>query len=72
MSRGIRNPAGFLVAGERSNYSEMTSLLALALGWAIGYAPGWLWNLGNEWESFHYLVPGRPARTRRARPAWPP
>jgi hypothetical protein len=40
----------------------MTSLLSLAVGWAIGYAPGWLWNLANDWESFHYLVPGA-ART---------
>jgi len=38
------------------------SLLALAVGWAIGYAPGWLWNLANDGESFHYLVPGA-ART---------
>ena len=27
-------------------------------GWAIGYVPGWLWNLANGWESFHYLLPG--------------
>ncbi len=31
----------------------------------IGYAPGWLWNLANDWESFHYLVPGA-ARTDEA------
>jgi len=41
------------------------SLLALAVGWAIGYAPGWLWNLANDGESFHYLVPGA-ARTDEA------
>jgi Dolichyl-phosphate-mannose-protein mannosyltransferase len=34
------------------------SLLAFGAGWAIGYVPGWLWNLSNDWESFHYLVPG--------------
>jgi hypothetical protein len=34
------------------------SLLAFGAGWAIGYVPGWLWNLANDWESFHYLVPG--------------
>lgn len=43
----------------------MTSLLSLAVGWAIGYTPGWLWNLANDWESFHYLVPGA-ARTDEA------
>jgi hypothetical protein len=36
----------------------LRSLLALALGAAIGYAPGWLWNLANDWGSFQYLVPG--------------
>jgi hypothetical protein len=41
------------------------SLLALAAGGAIGYAPGWLWNLANDWESLHYLVPGA-ARTDEA------
>ena len=45
--------------------ATLRSLLALALGGAIGYAPGWLWNLVNEWESFHYLVPGA-ARTDEA------
>ena len=45
--------------------ADWRSLLALALGWAIGYAPGWLWNLANDWESFHYLVPGA-ARTDEA------
>jgi hypothetical protein len=34
-------------------------LLALGAGAAIGYAPGWLWNLANEWQSFHYLLPGQ-------------
>jgi hypothetical protein len=44
------------------------SLLALGEGWAIGYAPGWLWNLANEWLSFHYLRPGeaRPGQTGEA------
>jgi hypothetical protein len=41
------------------------SLGALAAGWAVGYAPGWLWNAANDWESFHYLVPGQ-ARTDAA------
>jgi hypothetical protein len=40
-------------------------LLALAAGWAIGYAPGWLWNGANGWESFQYLIPGE-ARTDAA------
>lgn len=37
------------------------SLLALAGGFALGYLPGWLWNAGNGWESFLYLMPGGPA-----------
>ena len=41
------------------------SLAATALGWAVGYGPGWLWNAGNDWESFHYLLPGQ-ARTDAA------
>jgi hypothetical protein len=36
------------------------SLLRLALGWALGYMPGLLWNAGNSWGSFQYLVPGGP------------
>ena len=36
------------------------SVLALGTGWAVGYVPGWLWNLANEWASFHYLLPGEP------------
>jgi hypothetical protein len=55
-----------LVAGlERAFLAAARSLLALAAGAAIGYAPGWLWNLANDWESFHYLVPGA-ARTDEA------
>ena len=34
-------------------------LLALGAGAAIGYGPGWLWNLANGWQSFHYLLPGQ-------------
>ena len=34
-------------------------LLALGAGAAIGYAPGWLWNLANGWQSFQYLIPGQ-------------
>ena len=34
-------------------------LAALGAGAALGYAPGWLWNLANGWESFHYLLPGK-------------
>jgi hypothetical protein len=34
------------------------SLLALGLGWSLGYVPGGLWNASNEWLSFHYLLPG--------------
>ena len=32
--------------------------LALASGFGLGYGPGWLWNLANDWDSFHYLLPG--------------
>ena len=49
-----------LVARTRS----ARSLAALAFGWALGYAPGLLWNAGNGWLSFHYLLPGRPFRSR--------
>jgi hypothetical protein len=55
--RGIRNGPGLL--------STARSLLALGSGWAIGYAPGWLWNAANDWASFQYLLPGeaRPGET---------
>ncbi len=29
----------------------------LAAGWALGYAPGLLWNVLNDWGSFRYLLP---------------
>jgi hypothetical protein len=48
--RGAREGPGFLPLAR--------SVLALAGGWAIGYVPGWLWNLANGGESFHYLLPG--------------
>lgn len=32
--------------------------LALSVGWLTGYAPGLIWNLANDGESFRYLVPG--------------
>jgi len=38
--------------------ASLPSLLALAGGWVLGYAPGILWNAGNGWLSFHYLLPG--------------
>ncbi len=34
------------------------SWLTLGLGWVLGYVPGLLWNAGNQWGSFQYLVPG--------------
>jgi hypothetical protein len=43
-----------LAAGWRS----LVSLLALAAGWALGYAPGLIWNAANGWQSFEYLLPG--------------
>ena len=45
----------FVVAGR---LKAARSLLALATGWAIGYVPGWLWNVANAWQSFEYLLPG--------------
>ena len=36
------------------------SFPALACGWALGDAPGLLWNLANRGESFLYLLPGGP------------
>jgi hypothetical protein len=38
--------------------AALRSLLALGTGAAIGYVPGWLWNLANGWQSFRYLLPG--------------
>jgi hypothetical protein len=37
------------------------SWLSLVFGWVLGYVPGLLWNAGNHWGSFQYLVPGGPA-----------
>ncbi len=47
--------AVFVLAG---GLAAPRSLLALGLGWAVGYVPGWLWNASNDWLSFHYLLPG--------------
>jgi hypothetical protein len=58
--RGTPDAPGFL--------SVARSLLALGSGWAIGYVPGWLWNLANGGESFHYLLPGE-ARAGETGPA---
>jgi hypothetical protein len=30
----------------------------IAAGAALGYVPGLIWNAGNGWESFRYLLPG--------------
>jgi len=58
-------PSSSGLAGRRGIRGLLRSLLALSFGVAIGYVPGWLWNLANDWESFHYLVPGA-ARTDEA------
>jgi hypothetical protein len=34
------------------------SLVGFGFGWLVGYAPGLLWNMANDWLSFLYLVPG--------------
>ena len=38
--------------------SAWRALAAFAAGIGLGYGPGWLWNLANDWASFHYLLPG--------------
>jgi hypothetical protein len=43
-----------LVSGVRA----LPPLLALGGGWGLGYTPGFLWNVSNEWMSFRYLLPG--------------
>ncbi|HSD67471.1 MAG TPA: glycosyltransferase family 39 protein [Vicinamibacteria bacterium] len=48
--RGIRLRRGLATAAR--------SLVALGMGGAVGYVPGWLWNAANEWASFQYLLPG--------------
>jgi hypothetical protein len=45
----------FLLVGR---LAATRSLLSFGAGWTIGYVPGWLWNLANDWESLHYLIPG--------------
>jgi hypothetical protein len=30
----------------------------IAFGFCLGYLPGLMWNAGNEWASFLYLLPG--------------
>jgi hypothetical protein len=42
-------------------WRSWTSIVALGVGWVLGYVPGLLWNAGNHWASFQYLVPGGPA-----------
>jgi hypothetical protein len=32
----------------------------LTAGIILGYCPGLIWNAGNHWDSFRYLVPGAP------------
>jgi hypothetical protein len=46
---------GLLMADARR---AVRASVPIALGLALGYAPGLLWNAANEWESFGYLVPG--------------
>jgi len=47
--------AVFVLVARRGS---LRSLVALGAGWALGYTPGLLWNAGNEWLSFRYLLPG--------------
>jgi hypothetical protein len=39
-------------------FGALRSLGWLGFGWALGYAPGLLWNAGNRGDSFRYLLPG--------------
>lgn len=41
-----------------ARWRSVGSLLALAVGWALGYVPGLIWNAANGWQSFQYLLPG--------------
>jgi hypothetical protein len=34
------------------------SLFRLAVGFVLGFTPGLLWNAGNDWDSFRYVIPG--------------
>jgi len=51
-------PASLGGDGPRGALRVPRSLLALGVGLVLGYVPGLLWNLANDWLSFHYLVPG--------------
>jgi hypothetical protein len=39
--------------------AALVPLASLGTGAAVGYVPGWLWNLANGWGSLRYLVPGQ-------------
>jgi hypothetical protein len=39
--------------------AAVAPLASLGMGVALGYVPGWLWNLANGWGSLLYLVPGQ-------------
>jgi hypothetical protein len=43
----------------------------LAAGTALGYMPGLLWNAGNGWDSFAYLLGGQTVGAFDAGPPWP-
>jgi hypothetical protein len=49
----------FVLAGR---LRSVPSVAALTVGSTLGYFPGLLWNVSNDWLSFHYLLPGA-ART---------
>jgi hypothetical protein len=48
----------FLLGARRAAVPALVRLLG---GFALGYAPGFLWNGANGWASFQYLLPGGPA-----------
>lgn len=39
--------------------AALGSAVPAAVGWALGYVPGLLWNAANHWGSFRYLLPGQ-------------
>jgi hypothetical protein len=38
--------------------AAVPAVLWMGAGSALGYAPGFLWNAANGWQTFRYLVPG--------------
>ena len=52
--------AGLLLLG--AGRPAIPAAMRAAAGFAVGYAPGLLWNAANGWASFAYLMPGGDAQ----------